>query len=151
EDERVSQSGAEAALKPGPAPARLFIVQHGLQDYHSHYYGETRGWQAACRARNIEPRFYINQRAPAEMVREFEAQPVFPFASDVIVERDPECRQLADFLMLGNRFARAARALEADGLAGSDLVLVPFSTERDIFGAAIWLQRLAPERRPTLG
>lgn len=37
---------------------RLFVVHHGLVDRHSHYYGEARGWDEACRERRIAPLFY---------------------------------------------------------------------------------------------
>jgi hypothetical protein len=141
---------ADTPGRPRSTRDRLFVVQHGLSDYHSHYYGETKGWQAACRARGIEPRFYINQHASEEIVREFAARPVFPFASDAIVEPDATCRKVSDFLTLGHYFAQGARALESDGLDGSDLVLVPFAGERDIFGIALWLHHLDPAARPTI-
>src|SRR5262249_16179545 len=83
-------------------------------------------------------------------VHEFSAKAVFPFAADAILERDATCRQLSDFLRLSAAFAHAAQALEADGVGAEDLVLLPFATERDLFGAALWLQRLPQGRRPAL-
>lgn len=129
---------------------RLFIIHHGLSDLHSHYYGEALGWVEACRERGISPCFYINRRALAQVVMKFGAKPVFPYPSDAIVERDPDFQQLADFITLGTRFAEACTALEVDGIGGDDLVIVPYATERDVFGAALWLERLLPVARPTI-
>ena len=129
---------------------RVFIVHHGLSDLHSHYFGEAIGWREACRARGIAPRFYISRDALPSIVRELEAQPVFPFPSDAMVEQNPRCQQLSDYLELGGLFGDALHALDADGVGGDDLVIVPFASERDIFGAALWLQRLAPAARPTI-
>lgn len=129
---------------------RVFIVHHGLTDLHSHYYGEALGWREACRARGIEPRFYIGQNALPSIVQELGARPVFPFPSDAMIELDPRCQQLSDYLNLGGLFGEACRALEQDGVGGDDLVIVPFASERDVYGSALWLERLAPQARPTM-
>lgn len=129
---------------------RLFLIQHGLVDFHSHYYGEAKGWAAACRDRGIPARFYVNRHAQPQIIQEFAAIPAFPYAADVMVERDPACVVLSDFLFLGEMFARSSQALDADGVGGNDVVVVTYATERDLFGAALWLQSLPPERRPTM-
>ena len=57
-------------------------------------------------------------------------------------------QQLSDFLELGAAFSRACGALAEDGVGADDLVVVPFASERDVFGAALWLERLSPGARP---
>ncbi len=129
---------------------RIFIVHHGLVDRHAHYFGEALGWLDACRARGIKPHLYVNAKALPSIVERLGARPVFPYAPDANVEADPRCRQLSDYLLLGNGFARACRALESDGVGANDLVVVPFASERDVFGAAIWLEQLPAAARPVL-
>ena len=125
---------------------RIFVVHHGLVDRHAHYFGEALGWIEACGARGIALRLYINRDASSEIVSALGARPVFPYASDARVETDPRCQQLSDFLELGAVFSRACGALEEDGVGADDLVVVPFASERDVFGAALWLERCRPRR-----
>jgi hypothetical protein len=129
---------------------RLFLVQHGLVDYHSHYYGEAKGWAAACRARGVTPLFYVNRRAQPAILQEFEAKPAFPYPPDAVLERDESCSTLADYIFLAEVFARNLQALKADGVGGGDAVVVTYATERDLFGASLWLQHLPPEARPKM-
>jgi glycosyltransferase involved in cell wall biosynthesis len=129
---------------------RLFLVQHGLVDFHSHYYGEARGWAAACQARGIAPLFYVNRRAQPRILSEFQAKPAFPYPPDAVLERDQTCAALTDYIFLAEVFARNLQALQADGVGGDDAVVVTYATERDLFGASLWLQHLQPEVRPTM-
>lgn len=128
---------------------RLFIVHHGLVDRHSHYYGQARAWLDACRRRGITPRLYVNNRAAPDIVKEYSAIPAFTYPTDIMLDPDATTRNLADFLEVSGQFARDCGALERDGIGGSDIVLVTFANERDLFGAALWLERVPAERRPT--
>lgn len=129
---------------------RLFIVHHGLFDRHSHPYGEARGWREACRARGIALRLYINSQAQPAIVQEYDAIPAFTYPTDIILDPDARTRVLSDFLTVSERFAQDCGALDRDGIAGSDVMVVTYSSERDLLGAAIWLERMPPERRPTI-
>lgn len=129
---------------------RLFLIQHGLIDFHSHYYGEAKGWAAACLARGVAARFYVNRKALPNIVREFMAVPAFHYPPDALVERDAGCAVLSDFIFLADVFARGCKALEAEGVSGGDVVVVTYATERDLFGTALWLQHLPPGARPTM-
>lgn len=129
---------------------RLFIVHHGLIDRHSHYYGQTRAWLDACRRRSVTPRLYVNNRAAPDIVEEYSAIPAFTYPTDAVLDPDAATRNLADFLQVSEQFARDCGALERDGIGGSDIVLVTFANERDLFGAALWLERIPAERRPTI-
>lgn len=126
---------------------RLFIIHNGLIDRHSHYYGEARGWRDACRDRGITPRFYINSRALPAIVEELSAIPAFPHAADLILEHDGK---VSDFITLSERFAGACTVLERDGITADDVIVVPYSTEREIFGTALWLEKIAVAQRPTI-
>ncbi len=135
---------------PSATRPRLFIIHHGLVDLHSHHYGEARAWAASCRSHGIDHRLYVNRRALPAIVQEFAARPVFAHVPDALLEPDPTCRALADFLTLGKEFAAACGALEQDGVSSADIVVVTFATERDLFGAAQWLAGLAPGDRPAV-
>lgn len=128
---------------------RLFFLQSSFSDHHSHYYGEALGWAAACRARGVAPRFYINRKADPAIVAELAAVPAFAHETDTVIEPDPVCQRLADFLAVSASLAEGCALLERDGIGGNDVAVVTFATERDLFGAAIWLATLAPARRPS--
>ena len=129
---------------------RLFLVHHGLFDRHSHYYGQARAWLDACRRRGITPRLYVNNRAAPDIVKEYSAIPAFTYPTDIMLDPDATTRNLSDFLEVSEQFARDCGALERDGVGGSDIVLVTFANERDLFGAALWLERIPSEHRPTM-
>jgi glycosyltransferase involved in cell wall biosynthesis len=148
----LNSSPRTSVTTSGPAKTleRLFIIEHGLSDLHAHYYGEALGWLAACRDRGISPRFYIKRGALPQIVLKLAAKPVFPYAPDEYIDPDPISWQLSDYMTLSTGFADACKALEADGVGGNDLVVVPFASERCVLGAAQWLQRLAPAARPAM-
>lgn len=129
---------------------RVFIVNPGLYDRHSHPYGEARGWREACRRRGIIPYLYVNRRADPAIVAEYGANPAFTYATDTIIDPNPATRVLADFGRISEQFARDCNVLEKDGVGAADVVIVPYAGERDLHGAAIWFERIPAERRPTM-
>ena len=131
-------------------PGRLFIVTPGLYDRHSHPYGEARGWRDACRHRGIASHFYINRRADPAIIAEYAATPAFTYATDVILDRNPATREQSDFINVSQQFARDCGVLEEAGVGASDVVVVTYASERDLHGAAIWLERIPVERRPAV-
>jgi glycosyltransferase involved in cell wall biosynthesis len=126
---------------------QLFIIHNGLVDRHSHYYGESKGWCDACRDRGIVPRLYINSRALPAIVEELSAVPTFTFVPDEILE---EKGKVSDFITLSEAFAEACAVLQRDGIAADDVIVVPYSTEREIFGAALWLEHIPVAQRPAI-
>jgi glycosyltransferase involved in cell wall biosynthesis len=124
---------------------RLFFAQPSLVDRHSHYYGEALGWQAACRARGIEARFYAHEAAAPEMRTELGAAPVFAYITDPILSAQPD----ADCRTIAKSFAASYDALARDGIGGDDIVVVPFALERDLLAAALWLSALEVAQRPS--
>ena len=128
----------------------MFILHQGLIDYHSHYYGEALGWQAACRAQNITAHFYLGARTHVHMLAQFDAKPAFQYPSDTVLDPDPSCRVLSDFLTIAEHFAQDCAALEKDGTTGDDMAIITAATDRDILGAALWLEKISPASRPAL-
>jgi hypothetical protein len=127
---------------------RIFFAQPNLIDSHSHYYGEALGWQAACRARGIPAQFYIHSEAAPELVREFDARPIFPYETDRILDTDPMTVHLGNFLLGAESFASAYAHFARDGIGGDDTVIVTYASDRDLYGAACWLAQRSPDARP---
>ena len=130
--------------------SRLFLLHQGLVDRHSHYYGEALGWREACREQGIAAHLYVNREADPALVAELSAVPAFAHATDAVLEPDKLCQPLADFITVSESFAQGCRALERDGIGGSDVAVVTYASERDLYGAALWLERLPAQQRPRL-
>jgi hypothetical protein len=131
-----------------PLSPRFFFAQPNLFDRHSHYYGEALGWRSVCAARGIAATFYIHAQAGPRIVQELEARPTFPHHSDSQFDSDPMSRSLTNFIKGSESFAASYERFERDGIGPGDAVFVTYATERDLYGAARWLARLASDRRP---
>jgi hypothetical protein len=128
---------------------RIFFAQPNLFDRHSHYYGEALGWKSVCTARGIAARFYIHAKAGSDIVQELDARPTFPYRTDSKIESDPLCQSLGDFVKGAESFAASYEQFERDGIGPDDAVVVTYSSERDVYGAARWLAKRPADRRPT--
>ncbi|HUI19027.1 MAG TPA: hypothetical protein VL244_15265 [Alphaproteobacteria bacterium] len=128
---------------------RLFLLHQGLMDRHSHYYGEALGWREACRECGVTLHLYVNRETDPALVAELSAVPAFPYATDVLLETDTLCQQLSDFITVSESFAQGCRALERDGIDGTDVAVVTYGSERDLYGAALWLERRPVPQRPS--
>jgi hypothetical protein len=118
---------------------KSFIIHHGLIDLHSPYYDYLL-WRSALVARReprprITPRFYVKRSALRQIVLKLAAKPVFPYAPDEVIDQDSLCWQLSDFMSLSSDFAQSHTTLEADGIDGDHLIVVPFAVERCVSGA----------------
>lgn len=127
---------------------RLFLLQPSLSDHHSHHHGEALGWIDACRARGVAPRLFVNRQAEPAIVAALDAVPAFAHESDTVLERDPVCQHIADFLTIAGSVAEGCALLDREAIGADDVAVVAFATERDLLGAAMWLATLAPGRRP---
>ena len=116
---------------------------------HSHYYGEALGWREACRERGLTVHLYVNRETDPALVAELSAVPTFPYATDVLLETDNLCQQLSNFITVSESFAQGCRARERDGIDGTDVAVVTYGSERDLYGAALWLERIPAPQRPS--
>ena len=128
----------------------VHVVQNGLQDQHSHYFNDTLSWRAALLKRGLPWRCYANRRLSAPHCQETGAVPVFRIAPDTVLEPDPNLRALADFIDISEIFAEDCRAAFGNRLNPNELVLIPYATEHEFFGAALWFGRLPKTDRPRL-
>jgi len=128
---------------------RIFLIQHGLEDRHTHFYGETLGWIRELRRRGIGFRLFAQRGAAPDIVAECGAEPLFPFAPGARVRKDPVSDRLETFLRFGAEFGKGCTAMGGD-IAAQDLVIVAFATERELFGVSQWLRSVPAEKRPRI-
>jgi len=127
---------------------RLHVIHHGLRNLRSHFYGEGLGWIAACRQRGIEFRLYVQESTPPRIVRELSARAAFRHRAGTASVARLKGESNSDHAVLVRLFAEDCAALETEGIAAEDIVVVTFASEIEVMGAAEWLERLAPARRP---
>ena len=128
----------------------VHVVQHGLQDQHSHYFNDTLSWREALLKLGLPWNCYANRRLAEQHRRETGAVPTFRIAPDAVIERDPSLRRLADFIDIAEVFAEDCRRTFGNRLNSNELVLVPYAAEHEIFGAALWLGTLPKASHPRL-
>ena len=126
---------------------RIILIQHGLTDRHTHFYGETHGWIDVLRRRKLDHRIFVHQDADAAIVEECGAEALFSFVPGARTVIDPVTDQLDSYLRFSAAFAENCAGLGGD-LDATDVVIVAFATERELFGAAQWLSTVPERRRP---
>lgn len=134
-------------IATGGTGLRIFLIQHGLRDRRTHYYGETLGWVRELRRRGLEFRLLVHKDVDPAIVEEFGAEPVFAFWPGAHVRNDPVSDRLETFLRFGTDFASRCAKIGND-VTAQDVVIVAFSTDRELFGAAQWLYSVPASRRP---
>ena len=128
---------------------RIFLLQHGLKDRHTYFYGETLGWIDALNRRQRDFKIYVHAEAEPDIVQECGATPLFSFAPGARTIADPVTDQIDSFLRYSRLFARDCAVL-SDAVNATDILIVAFATERELFGAAQWLATIPEARRPHL-
>jgi len=129
---------------------RLHVIHHGLRDRRSHFYGEGLGWVAACQKRGVDLRLYVHETAPLDIVQELSARAPFRHRAGTASLARLKGETDSEHALLVSWFAEGCSALEAEGIDAGDGVVVTFASEIEFQGAAEWLARLAPNRRPQI-
>lgn len=129
---------------------RLYILQNGLKDRHSHYLDETIAWRSAVNNLNFEWSCYAHHQLPAELEKITAAKPVFRIQPDVIIEKDPQLREISDFLDIAMSFAADCRKIFCGDIRSTDIILIPYATEKEILGLALWLNQIEKSHRPKI-
>ena len=128
---------------------RIFLLQHGLKDRHTHFYGKTLGWIDALGRRQLDFKVYAHAEADPDIVEECGATPLFSFVPGARTIADPVTDQIDSFLRYSRRFARDCTAI-SDTVKATHIIVVAFATERELFGVAQWLVTTPKARRPHL-
>jgi hypothetical protein len=125
-------------------------VHAGLANYHSHHHQEALGLIAAGRKLGVDLRIYASSRVLPEIQAETGAVPTFRGMVDSVGSRDPVYGPLANFIVLGERFAEDCAALTAHAVGRDDLILMPFVLVRHLYGLSRWLWTLPAGHRPAV-
>jgi hypothetical protein len=128
----------------------IHIIQHGLIDLHSHYFNETLAWRQTLSGAGQAYRIYSHVSLSPALARETGAIPVFRLAPDSRMEANPALASLADFIDGAEMLADDLGRVLSGPFGPQDIVVIPYATERDLFGVALWLSRTKPPRAPRL-
>ena len=128
---------------------RLQLIQHHLVNRLGHSYNEALAWKRVLAEQGHELRLFINRAAQPEMIADTGGIALFPFRSGDVVSQDPVIGRLQSFSALGPLFAKTLLEAMPD-IAAADVVVVPYSTDVEVHGAALWLAQLPAERRPRM-
>ena len=126
---------------------RIFVLQHGLFDRHSHAFAEAFGWRRALARRGLAFELLIHRNAIPLVVEQTGGVPVFPFDPMAEVRRDPITDELQGFLFFGESFSNACSVLN-EKVSAADVVIIPHLTARELFGIARWVRTIPENRRP---
>ncbi|MDA0230213.1 MAG: hypothetical protein O3B21_08480 [Proteobacteria bacterium] len=126
---------------------RLYLIQHHLVNKLGHAYNEILAWQRVLPQLGCEATVFINQHADADVIADTGGVPVFPFRSGQVLSDDPVISHLQSFTVLGRVFAETLRDALPD-VRVDEAVIVPFSTDIEVHGVALWLAGLAATHRP---
>jgi hypothetical protein len=129
---------------------RLWVMENGLIDETGHHFNNSLGLRQACLQRGIETRFLVHREAPPKVIEALEAQAIFRHVPYEEASRDPLAGPLESLFIQGKAFADGFDAAVGEGLGPEDLVFVPTTMQHELYGCALGLSRLAPERRPRL-
>lgn len=127
---------------------RWHIVQHSLVTTESHEYGEAQCWAQALGGTAWVG--YANAALPADLSAGLNYHPAFACTAHTVADADPVSREVGDYLYLAMQFALACNQHLTPRLSGHDRVVVTYSTQRELFGAAQWLVNLPPDKRPAM-
>jgi len=128
---------------------RLWVAENGLRDRTGHHLNNSLGLLRACAARGLEPRFLVHRRAEREVLDAVGGKPVFAFMPYESVSTDPLAGPLESMLVQGAGFADGLGAA-GESIGADDLVVVPTATQAEVYGCAMFMNRLAPASRPRL-
>ena len=121
---------------------KVHILQHGLKDFHSHYYNETLEYVRALQWQHIDYEVYVHQACEPDIVNELGAHPIFRYATDLILDTDPLVSELAGFIYFSTGFAEDLQEHLTDHIASDDVIIVPYCTQNEVYGLSRWLKLL---------
>ena len=127
---------------------RLFVVDNNLEGKIGHFYAIDLWIKKEASKRGIDARFFINRSATDEIIKTLSAQAIFSYSSYGGTSRDKLSGHVDNFLHVGLQLATELQFLTSEGLSGNDIVFFPMVSQNDIFGCAIWLNRIPHQSRP---
>lgn len=129
-------------------PERLFLLQNGLYDQHTHYFSETVAYREAVERIGMQMLCYANRRIAPQMAELLGVKPTFSLFPGQIGSRDRHCAELSDYVEQSRAFLSDCCVMDKDGCSVEDYVFVPYALPAEIYGLARWLERRPPAERP---
>jgi len=126
---------------------QFVLFQNCLIDRHTHHYAEALGWRKACRERGIPLRILAHIDIEESIRKEVDAVPVFPFDGHPTGQFEPATFRLRCFIEMSQIYGRTLHQV-VTGASREDVVIVPYATEIEVYGMALWLRSLAAAERP---
>jgi hypothetical protein len=112
-------------MPPRKITERLFLIQNGLYDQHTHGYSETAALLEFAERIGLQVVGYAHRDIPEKMADLLGVKPAFSFPPGYRVSRDRYCSALSDYLDMSAAFAADCKVLEEDGCTADDHVFVP--------------------------
>ncbi len=119
----------------------VHILQHGLKNKVTHYYSETAEYTAALKVLGLDYVVYVHQNCEAEIVQEFNAKPVFPYAPDTLLDSNPVTQEMSQYITLGESFADTLINNLPKKFTANDLIYVPYGSQNEAYALMRWLQK----------
>jgi glycosyltransferase involved in cell wall biosynthesis len=127
---------------------KVHVLQHGLEDMHSHYYGESLHLKKAIEDMGAECALYVYTGCEAALVKELNAKPIFRYPADQGFDPDPLSKELSTFVVCGAAFAEALSKHLPQQFAADEWILVPYTTQVEAYGMGMWLNSIPKGTRP---
>lgn len=129
------------------ASPRLFIADFDLVGYSGHYFNQVLGFREAARARGMETKIYIPQKADPKVVEDLGAHALLPF----IPRHDVRESLLIEGLSGGQIHLNPLwRDLESASVSEHDILVITSSRPQVIFGLAQWMRSRAGSATPSV-
>ncbi|MBF0611510.1 MAG: tetratricopeptide repeat protein [Magnetococcales bacterium] len=129
---------------------RLFILQHGLVNYSTHYYLQSRAMVDYCRQNHIPYHLYTQQNCFPTIVAELQAKPVFTYGPDLFFH-DGKNVSLADSdQRMADLFTQGCQQISRDGIAQQDILLLPYVSSYELLAISQWLEQRTQQDIPYL-
>jgi glycosyltransferase involved in cell wall biosynthesis len=127
---------------------KVHVLQHGLEDMHSHYYGESVHLQKAIEAMGAQCLLYTYSGCEPALLKSLNGRPIFPHPPDRGFDPDPVSKELSSFLVCGPAFGTALVQHLPRQFAPDDWVLVPYASHIEAYGLGLWLNGIPVDARP---
>jgi hypothetical protein len=125
-------------------------MENGLADEIGHHFNNSVGIRQAFTQNGLDTRFFVHRDAKRVVLEALQARAVFRFKPYQFASQIPLAGPIGSLFIKGKAFAKGFDTAVAEGLEPQDLVFVPTATQQEIYGCAIGISRLPPERRPRL-
>jgi glycosyltransferase involved in cell wall biosynthesis len=118
-------------------------------DHTGHHFNNSVGLRDECARRGLQTRVLVHREAQPAVIRTLGAQPVFDYGPYDLASTDPLSGPIENLILQGRSFAEGLATVQTE-LGPEDLVLVPSTLQNEVYGCALGLAQLPPERRPRL-